>query len=157
MFTDKQKEKWVKQQELSTYPIVVERCNGKIDHRALLEGLKGRTSVKKGEGVAYVEILGKFIIISGLRQWLQKALLNPVTGKRYPLKDWWRDKWISMKVGELTQYHFDPDKLVFTLKEGGLNNTTTFKDQHSQLGLEIKANQKPVIHKVQFRDVAEVG
>jgi hypothetical protein len=157
MFTDKQYEKWVLQQELSTYPIVVERCNEKIDHRALLEGLKGRINVKNQEGVAYVEISGKFIIISQLRRWLQKALLDPVTGKRYPLKDWWQDKWISLKIVELTQYHrFDPDKFTFTLEEGGLKVTTTFKNQHNRLGLEIKNSQDPVVHKVQFREVAEV-
>ena len=157
MFTDKQYEKWILQQELSTYPIVVERCNGKIDHRALLEGLKGRTNVKKWYGIAYVEIGGKFIIISALRAWLQKALLDPDTGRRYLPKVWNVDKWISLNIVDLTQYHrFDPDKLLFTLEEGGLTVKTTFKNQHNKLGLEMKNSQDPVIHKVQFRDVEEV-
>lgn len=157
MFTDKQYEKWILQQELSTYPVVVERCGGRIDHRALLEGLKRRTNVKNGAGVAYIEILGKFIILSELRQWLAKALLDPNTGRRYLPKVWDQDKWISLESAEKTHYYrFDPNKLVFTLKEGGLEVKTTFKNRHDRLGQEMRHGQDPVIHKVQFREVAEV-
>lgn len=110
-----------------------------IDHRALLEGLKGRVNVLKRAGVAYINIGGIRIRIVPLRKWLGTALINPETRKRRHKKDWtpkhWaqivrgtfesRDRWGADGVGKV-------QGIRFFIRDKGMNTKTTFYDQSDE-------------------------
>ena len=158
----KQEKKRAIQEELAKEKIIIPMDKStfldeaKIDHRALLEGLKGRTNVSKKYGVSYINIVGVRIKTSALRQWLNQALKDPITGRRHFKKDWGPDKWVQIikdpTSGGIPEVMYRGGMIAsqlglrFIIRDESMTTTATFYDQAQ----EMFESRMPVEHFVDF-------
>ena len=126
-----------------------------IDHRALFEGLKGRTSITKSYGHSYVRLLGIEVDTAFLKKWIGLAMQDPATGKRISKKKWTQDNWAHLNIvdlakpGELSQ-----PALFFIAPCGNMRISTTLYDQSDYVEITAEGGHRPVINMVDLKEVA---
>jgi hypothetical protein len=125
-----------------------------IDHRVLLEGLKGRTSISKSYGHSYIRILDVVIDTAKFKKWLSLTLQDPATGRRIPKNKWDQSNWAHVNVvpqrglGEMIDM-----ALFFISSVGNMRVSTTLYDISEDVKIAANQGRKPVINEVRLQEV----
>lgn len=165
---DTQRKKLAKAMKLAEKPIMVSAVETDeglwIDHRALIDGLKGRSSISKTSGVSYIQILDRIIETTKLRQWLILVLQDVNTGRRITKSKWSQAKWtmVSSRVATAEEnvnrwsrkkHLVSKDSLCFAVQDGRIRIATTFYDLTKDVADAREYGRDPVINRVEFKMV----
>ncbi len=154
-----QQKKLLAKQKLAETPIEVDAVVNEdglwMDHRALIEGLKGRTNVTQAFGRSYLKIRGVVVETTKFKRWLGMALQDPNTNRRIPKHQWDQIQWAHVGVGtgekapDYSNHKETVPSVYFITQTGSMRVTTNFYDQSDDFAGYHSHNRDPVLNIVQ--------